>query len=302
MYLKLLIILTLVYSCTTNKNNSKTSSSIKQETFWAYYKLCNIARDSFSKKNYIAASALFDQAIRSVERPFWQDLQKAIETELILNNISSVKNYSSALASTYALYPYKKYFDTIQINYNEFIKEYTPIIEQTKKQFNQQYIAIIDSLFYIDQSIRTSGKFKDKNGKNIDSLNTHCLLKSIERFGFPSAHKVGIKSYNYADIIFTHADFDFDNFLLGDLLYLAVEQGDYTPKQYASIIDRRCNFHPSGSKPYVYFQIPLGYEDLSETEKKEVQKRRKAIGLRSIESSLEIVKLPNGDIKIIPIN
>lgn len=305
MHVKLFVFIAICfYSCNNTKSIKTEGNAPKKEIFWSYYELCNTARDSFSSGNYSAASQLFAKAINFVKNPFWLDLGKAIETELILKNTTKAKEYSLILAEKYAIFPSEKYFKGVpQIDYNDFIEELKLIVEQTKQNFNQEYIALIDSLRNIDQGIRANGGIPNYGGPiNIDSLNTHCLLGLIDRFGFPSAHKVGIKHYYFADLIFTHADFDFDNILLGDLLYKAVEQGDYKPCDYAEISDRRCNFYPLKAKPSVYFEIPIGYEELSETEKQEVTQRRKKIGLRSVESSLVIEILPSGDVRITPVN
>jgi hypothetical protein len=183
--------------------------------------------------------------------------------------------------------------------YEELQEKLRPIIEKTKLNFNKEYMELIDSLFFIDQHIRKQNKPNFNHPINYDSLNTHCLLTNISKLGFPSADKISPEYYFLASIIFTHADFDKENTLLGDLLYEAVEQGMMLPSDYAEIIDRRCNFN---GRPYVFFEIPLGYEKLNEKEKNEVMTRRRKIGLRSVEKSFKIVTLPSGDIKVIRLN
>lgn len=68
------------------------------------------------------------------------------------------------------------------------------------------------------------------------------LWRLIQERGFPSAYRVSMKAYNKAQLIFLHADFDFNNVLLGDLMQSYVMHGEMDPRDYAGIIDRRCNF------------------------------------------------------------
>lgn len=288
----------LLSSC--SKSFYSASPHKKNEIYWTYYELCNSARDSSFNQNYIHASKLFNKAFNSVKNPTKIDLNKAIKIELLLGNYSKVKKYSSLLAKKYGLFPPKEYFSKETKNmYEELQNKLKPIIEKTKLNFNKEYMKLIDSLIHIDQNIRAQNKPNFNHPINYDSLNTHCLLKNIDKFGFPSADKVSNKYYFFAQVIFTHADFDKENNLLGDLLYDAVEQGMMSPSDYAQIIDRRCNFN---GKPYVFFEIPLGYEKLDQEEKNKVTIRRKKIGLRSVEKSLKIITLPSGDIKVISLN
>ena len=94
--------------------------------------------------------------------------------------------------------------------------------------------------------------------------------------------------------ILIHADFDLKNELLGKLMLDNVMNGKLDPMNYARIIDRRFNFR--GERPY-YNQVPFGYDKLTDQQKKDISERRRKIGLRSVEESMAIEILPNGDMR-----
>lgn len=296
--LKLLLALNFIglfVSCTSQKLSNQ--KDLKNKDYWSYYESCISARDSFESGNYVVAAQLFEQAIKSVENPYWGDIHQAIEAELILGNKQKVERYIFLLADKYALLPRKEDFDEHGSTlYQDMEEAFTARVEQAKTTFNQKYKRLIDSLLSVDQK-RVADDYEYP--KDQDSLNTACLLKAIEKYGFPSAARVGFKHYWKAEIILLHADFDLDNKLLGDLMYNAVGSGEMLPRDYAGIIDRRCNF---GGRPYVYFEVPIGYDDLSASEKEAVTKKRSTIGLRSVEKSLEITILPNGDMRVKPLD
>ena len=198
------------------------------------------------------------------------------------------------LAEIYGSYPSARLLEDEEL-VNQLKPELEPIVEKTRSNFDTAYIKVLQTLYDKDQSIRQGGKVVYPNGINIDSINTHELLVEIEKLGFPSKDKVGYRGYRNAFIIFLHADFDIDNELLGDFLLEAVGRGEMSPGNYAEIIDRRCNYRGKDI-PFVYHQVPFGYDELSEEEKAKVTAERKKIGLRSVDKSLKIIKHSNGDI------
>jgi len=197
------------------------------------------------------------------------------------------------MAEIYGIIPSAKTIEDVaflQSLQNEFATE----IALAESQRDQEYISVLDSLGNEDQAIRQNGAFEYINGINTDSLRTVHLLLLIKERGFPEERKVGKWGYNNAMRIFIHADFDLKNELLGKLMLDNVMNGKLDPMNYARIIDRRCNYR--GERPY-YNQVPFGYDKLTDQQKKDISERRRKIGLRSVEESMAIEILPNGDMR-----
>ena len=285
-----LSIILLGMACSPTKTT--TVSTTTANNYWQYYEIANTARDFRDAENYQEAANTFAKAFKLVKRPLSTDLRKMIHAHYKLENNVQVKFYAKQLAEIYGSYPSAKLLED-----EELVKrlkvELKPIAEITKSNFDTTYINILQKLYNKDQSIREKGKVIYPNGVNIDSINTYELLDEIKKRGFPSKDKVGYAGYRNAQIIFTHADFDIDNKLLGDFLLNAVGRGEFSPGNYAAIIDRRCSYK---SIPFIYFQVPFGYDDLPEEKKATITAERKKIGLRSVDKSLKIITFPNGDI------
>ncbi len=268
--------------------------SSAQKDFKKYYHLINKGNDAFDSAKYSNASIYFIRAFKKVKNPFSKDLNRAAIINIKLNQLEIAKKYYRH-AALYGFIPADSTLKKISTNDSQpFLSELKNInLTQTNK-FNKIFSNIIDSLFKIDQNIRGTQKFT-KNGLNIDSLNTLYLLKEIVQFGFPSEINVGVETANKAFIIFLHADFDIENVLLGAFLLKAVRSGEFKPVNYAEIVDRRCNF---SGRPFIYYQVPFGYDALPKTEKDKVTAMRYEIGLRSVEKTIQYKFLPDGSLQI----
>lgn len=265
----------------------------QKDDFTQYYELTIQARELLDKQDYSAAIKSSKLAFSLVEYPASRDLEKAVEIALKMKDTLLIKKYCRRMAEIYGIIPSAKTIEDenlLQSLQNEFAGEIA-LAESHRDQF---YISVLDSLGNEDQAIRQNGAFSYENGINTDSLKTLHLLSLIKERGFPEERKVGKWGYYNAMKIFVHADFDLKNNLLGKLMLDNVMSGNMDPMDFAGIIDRRCNFR--GERPY-YYQFPMGYEKLPESQKDEISKKRRKIGLRSVENSMAIEILPNGDMR-----
>ena len=265
----------------------------QKDDFTQYYELTIQARELLDKQDYSAAIKASELAFSLVDCPASRDLEKAVEITLKMKDTLLVKKYCRTMAEIYGIIPSAKTIEDenfLQSLQNEFATE----IALAESQRDQFYISVLDSLANEDQAIRQNGAFEYINGINTDSLRTFHLLSLIKERGFPEERKVGKWGYNNAMRILIHADFDLKNELLGKLMLDNVMNGKLDPMNYARIIDRRFNFR--GERPY-YNQVPFGYDKLIDQQKKDISERRRKIGLRSVEESMTIEILPNGDVK-----
>ena len=265
----------------------------QKDDFTQYYEYTIQARELLDKQDYSAAIKASELAFILVDYPASRDLEKAVEITLKMKDTLLVKKYCRTMAEIYGIIPSAKTIEDVaflQSLQNEFATE----IALAESQRDQEYISVLDSLGNEDQAIRQNGAFEYINGINTDSLRTVHLLLLIKERGFPEERKVGKWGYNNAMRILIHADFDLKNELLGKLMLDNVMNGKLDPMNYARIIDRRCNYR--GERPY-YNQVPFGYDKLTDQQKKDISERRRKIGLRSVEESMAIEILPNGDMR-----
>ena len=282
---KILVILLIVlkYSATNAQEND----------FAKYFELSITARDFLDSGKCNIAREYIDSAFSVVNQPSFQDLEKGVEIAMCLKDTQLVFEYCKMMAQTYGQIAGSKTIP--EPAFLSFLQnKYEPLVNDAIAGFDTRYSSVLDSLHEEDQKIRGQGKVLYQNGINSDSLRTMHLIRLINNYGFPERSKVGIWGYNNACSVLLHSDFDHHNKLLGQLMLDCVMSGKMDAKNYASIIDRRCNFR--SERPYFY-QVPHGYERLTPAEKEVITTRRKRIGLRSVEKSLDVQILPNGDLE-----
>ncbi|PIQ15186.1 MAG: hypothetical protein COW67_09795 [Flavobacteriales bacterium CG18_big_fil_WC_8_21_14_2_50_32_9] len=184
-----------------------------------------------------------------------------------------------------------------------------------QSNFNNNYRKIIDSIAVEDQIVRSNKYYqaqqvyykymKDSLSNktidefvqsqklmtewfHVDSMNIEKLLSLITKYGFPSEKNIGKEGYRKAFIVLLHFDTDQDNSILKPIIDKALFNGDIAPDDYAWIIDRRLTWC-QGKDPY-YYHMPFGLDKLTEVEIKNINERRKKIGLRKLYEGVEITK------------
>lgn len=261
--------------------------------FASYYEQAIQARYAMDQQDSVEAIDLFQRAFDDVEIPKYYDLRDALSLAQDVGRTDLVERYLFRLVQ---LYGNRRAINLIQdsVQRNRLSEQVDSVYSFFLRGLDSFYIQKLDAMYGADQAIRKGGSVLYENNINSDSIRTMQLVQLIDERGFPSPKKVGLRGYNNAKLIFLHADFDLHNQLLGDLIRLHHRMGNLDPRDYASIIDRRCNFR---HEPPYYYQVPMGYDSLTKDEKEVVKRRRKSIGLRDVEDCMVIEMLPNGDIR-----
>jgi hypothetical protein len=121
---------------------------------------------------------------------------------------------------------------------------------------------------------------------NVDSTNIYILLNLIKQYGFPSEKLVKKDAAGSAFMVLLHFDKDSTNTILKPILDKALLEGNISPEKYAWIVDRRLSWG-LGKEQY-YYQMPMDTENLTPEQIKEVNERRKSIGLRDLFEGIKI--------------
>lgn len=196
-------------------------------------------------------------------------------------------------------------------------KKYQTLKDKQCSSVNKVYKAIIDSLGKEDQRVRRNKYYRAKDyfykvkldstfspkvkkykkahslmqdWWNTDSSNVAMLNELINKYGFPGERLVGKRSYEVAIITLLHYDRDTANQIIGEVLKQALYSGDIKPSDYAWIIDRHLMY---AGKKQKYLSIPIGIDQLSKAQIREINKERQSIGLKPMRS-IKIIKKKNG--------
>lgn len=170
------------------------------------------------------------------------------------------------------------------------------MLKKPNRSFNIKLKETLDSLYIVDQKVRTEGYSSDYM-KKVDSSNFFLLKKLIDRHGFPDERIVGANTAENIFYVLLHYDDDHNNIILKDILKEALERGQISPQNYAWIIDRRLAWGPDKKEPY-YYQMPSKkIKDLNEEEIKEIDKRRYSIGLKPL-SEMDIEFTSDGGMRV----
>jgi hypothetical protein len=108
----------------------------------------------------------------------------------------------------------------------------------------------------------------------------------IKQYGFPSEKLVKKDAAGSAFMVLLHFDKDSTNTILKPILDKALLEGNISPEKYAWIVDRRLSWG-LGKEQY-YYQMPMDTENLTPEQIKEVNERRKSIGLRDLFEGIKI--------------
>lgn len=194
------------------------SNISRSQDYTEYYRLCNDADSLIYLGEDQYALETFQRAFKTVEYPLLRELQDAYKLAINLSEFDAAENYGKSLllgtgkgtiikteSETFkASQQYRRLLDSSEI----YLKEY-------ENRINWEYVAIIDSLYYIDQRIVRKNK-SIKGNYNIDKkslpkdlfeldqgLWLH-LSTLIDSLGFPSVRNVSAEASYRASLIIHH--------------------------------------------------------------------------------------------------
>jgi|GEM_PF-889868 phosphoglycolate phosphatase-like HAD superfamily hydrolase len=191
----------------------------------------------------------------------------------------------------------------------ECIKILTKEVRIAQKQFpngdykDVNYVKnIIHQMYLLDQKIRTAliNDFNSIEGINLitfmDRFHTKQMKKILQAHGWIIISKFGKESDQQAWLLVQHADHDpFFQAGCAFILKYLVKLGETNKRNYAYLYDRAVlNFQNLGMKQKYGTQITIFSDQITllpyEGSIKELNKRRKAIGLDPVEKYLDTLK------------
>lgn len=250
----------------------------------SFFLKCSSAHKFYSLKEYVKASEEYLSAFRNVSyihQKYFKRAEKCAQK-------SNHKELTSYLLSNK-----DKTFDEKKIN-KDYQSQINTLFKNDQAVRSNQYVNARDYIINCKKSndcdTSASKYVKALNSMHkwnlTDSTVINDLLILIQKYGFPGERLVGVYAYHRASIIFLHYDTDQDNKVLQPILDEALSKGDIFPADYAHIVDRRLSMY--GKKPK-YFEVPFGYDNLSQQEKDDVDKERQLIGLPAVKDSRLVV-------------
>lgn len=171
------------------------------------------------------------------------------------------------------------------------------LMGETNRKINVGLKKYLDSLSAEDQKVRIDKSASKEEWIKIDSSNISALKAIISKYGYPDERLVGSETAYKIFFVVLHYDADINNSIMGDILFRAFQEGKISPQQYAWVVDRRLNWGPDKKDPYYFQLVTKKLNALTETEKKEVDKRRYSIGLKPL-SAMNVIFKPGGGISI----
>ena len=265
------------------------------QEYIGYYKTINEAEVEVANKQYLNAMHLYDSAFK-MNRPFARDAFNAAIIADICNRTSIVNAYLQISINNG--------LDSMQILNSSLKEYYTPNLMQSSS-INYRLRSFIDSLYILDQKIRSSPKFDRKTDQWIQDTLSNIIIKKnmIDERSVGCTYQV-----DKLKLLLSHGML-LKNDSLNNILLSAVLHGKIHPQNYASLIDYMTFIRSSiQKKPQFYFYISKDINTAKTNKYKvrypkainknyktigiiEINKRRESIGLPSIEDGAKVFKM-----------
>ena len=262
--------------------------------FIKYYHFTSRAEWHYDNNRFDSVLCELDSAFRLVEKPKMKDVY--------LYSLVLAKKGKTKRASRFLVYQIKKrggiswdianYAGRDNINFTKHqlskIDRYKPDTLSSQRLKNVRTRDVVDSLFFVDQSIRlkpwgfdsvwwyrgTDSVYvnKWKKRREIDSLNAVEIKNLIRDHGLIQNDLI---SDAYFGILLLHMDYD-DFAQIEEELIQMIDYGNLDPWSYARAKDRKCN---ASGNCFKYFAYTIGADDLTCIDYDRILENRKEIGL-----------------------
>jgi len=262
-----------------------------------YYNLCNEADKEIYFKNSKAALVNLENAFELVDYVHASQYEKASKCAIQIEDYKKGFLYAKKAilnGSSNHFWKSKKLKKIRKTTYYQILNDSVAVWEKIRlKSINYEYKKLIDSLYYIDQRIIRNNKTVKGNYKidkinlpenlfDLDSIIFQRLLKSIDKFGFPSERNIGYEGYDKAWILFHHNVRLPQNHYYINFLVSALKKGEYRPRDFAWMYDQgKLNI---GESPLFYYGVPLP-KNLTEEKKNKIDESRKKFGVKPLAST-----------------
>ena len=243
-----LYVFLLLFSC----------SLLGQGDYIEYYHLCNEADEEIYLKHFPSALKKLEKAFALVGYVHARQYEKAGTCALEMEDFKKAYWYVKKAvlhgSSDYFMKRkrVKKFRKTMCLKMlNDSMAHWS---NQHKRALNAKYQQLIDSLYYVDQSVvrkrkTLAGDYQinlqrlSKDPFELDAIVFQALLTGMEKDGFPSEQKIGIETYKKAAIIIHHNFRLKENEKYHHIVIDALKNGEYRPKDFANMYEQFQMWH-----------------------------------------------------------
>jgi hypothetical protein len=215
-----------------------------------YFLLINQAELSICNKQWGAASRLYQNAFKKVERPFNRDLKKAMYIDYkFTDKIKNAEKYAAILARR----GFEQYLDRDTLYLDNF-QRIVDVFSKTKTQINKKLCSSIDSLSAQDQYIRNTPCFENRNDSclrlvtMLDSINMNSLFTLIKNEQIDE-ESIGFRIVDAWFIIHHNGYFQTHSASLSATMQIlndGAKNGIIDPRNYTSFSDDLAYSHGPG--------------------------------------------------------
>lgn len=215
------------------------STTLFSQDYSTFYRCANSADSLSYHKNYQKALDTIEYGFKTVDYIPSPYLQKALFLAVKLKEDEKSYHYAklSVINSGTKKFPSNflktKAYSAIKDSLDFFIATHN-------KRINHEYIALIDSIFFVDQNIVRNNKTVKgnydiekselpENRFELDKSNWELLHQLIQTHGFPSEQNVGLKTYRKVWAILVHSLRLNENVSQHEEIFSYIKSGEYLP-------------------------------------------------------------------------
>lgn len=158
-----------------------------------YHDFINLAELAIIRDDFQTAKIAYKKAFQCPHPGFTDDFFNALKVSILCQDMDFSYENAEKLARLGICEDFFNQFDWIR---KDSIKwaNLMVLIEQ-KSNVNHEYREILEDMFNEDQSIR-GDRSKPERIENVDSLNYQLFKELVQRYGYPTAHNIGIECSN----------------------------------------------------------------------------------------------------------
>lgn len=273
-----LFILFFFYSFISNAQKVLSNNNVR-----SYYYNRNMAELAIVDINYNEANGYYKKAFESLS-PHLRDVENAFTSAYYSNDSVLAKYYADMLA--YRLYPVNTIWAAVDStkSFNHFvIMDVDSIIGSRRYQFPENSYQFIDSLFKIDQKIRSVDTSKSYM-QYVDANNLNAVLKFIIVNGYPNSDPDS-KSFAVQPTLYSlfvllwHHRSDTNSTQLDDLLQRELIGGNILCDDWATLMMYREGFQ----EKYLIKLWLVNIDTLTEEEIVQINDSRAEVFLEPLE-------------------
>lgn len=261
-----------------------------------YFDLINKAEFEIMESDFVTSHRYYSEAFEKYQSSYADDYFNALVISIKVSDETLAYVCANRLAEMGICLEFceaQPFLKQHKVKWEELIAKVA-----NPKQEKNEYRGIIEQMLNDDQDIRMDKSYTLEKLKNLDSIRYVDFRELIDKYGFPSAEKIGIKCSssnrdihpNPADILMNHfTRWQFPG--IDTILVNALASGDLHPNEYAQFASQCL------ALSIYYYNDPIaimGNEfyvvNLNDSIKAEVDISRQKIGLPSFDQQIEKIR------------